>query len=194
MPEHEDSELTDDELADVVDSLTDDDLRERSQALNEAEELYEELAFLGNPKMPCPECVGAGSVSGGSLGDICPRCIGQRVIDRPDSEPLKRPPFKELRAAISKYGNAMANAQLPAGHDGKRDLALPAAASVPTLEEIKAIYSEGKALARQIGSGHALPELQKAEKPKGMLGDGEEGLGEYTDDELEAMEKEAAGE
>jgi hypothetical protein len=185
-------ELTDDELADVVDELTEEDLRQRSQALDETEELYEELSFLGVPKMPCPECVGAGQISGGSLGDICPRCVGQRVVDRPDAEPLERPPFRQLRAKITAYGDALAARALPAGHAGKRDLALPAASTVPTLQEIEDLRAKGKEMAKAIGAGQPLPELKAPEKAKGMLGDGP--MGDYSDEELDKMEDEALGE
>jgi hypothetical protein len=190
----EESELTDDELADVVDGLTDEDLRERSQALNEAEELYEEVAFLGVPKMPCPECAGAGQIVGGSLGDICPRCLGKRVIDRPSADPIERPPFAQLRARITAYGDAMADRALPDAHQGKRHLALPAASDVPTLEEIQAISAKLKQTAKQLDAGQ-LDGMQLAEpkKAKGMLGDGDEGLGEYSDAELDKMEEESSG-
>ncbi|MBT8454173.1 MAG: hypothetical protein KJO40_19575 [Deltaproteobacteria bacterium] len=189
----DDEELTDDEIADVVDSLTEEDLRDRSHALNEAEGLYEEVAFLGVPKMPCPECAGAGQIVGGSLGDVCPRCFGRRVIDRPSADPIERPPFAELRARITAYGDALADRALPDGHQGRRNLALPPASDVPTMAEIQTIADKLKDQAKQLDA-RQLDGMQLAEpkKAKGMLGDGEEGLGDYNDAELDAMEEEDA--
>ena len=62
MTDHVENEFTDEELEDVVEMLTEDDLRQRSQKLDETQELYEELAYLANPKMPCPECSNEGTL------------------------------------------------------------------------------------------------------------------------------------
>lgn len=188
----QDNELTDEEMEDAVADLDDSDLQERSQALDDAQTMFEELAYLANPKMPCPECTGAGAISAGSLGDVCPRCLGRRVVDRPGTEPLKQPDFKQLRSAITAYGDAKADRLLEADHDGKRNLALPAPSSVPTMADIEAIVADGKEFAKQLGGtspGLVANELlSEPEKPKGMLGDGD--LGDYEDEDLDALEAE----
>lgn len=171
--------------------LSDSELRERSQLLDETQELYEELAYLSVPKMPCPECSGSGGVYAGSLGGICVRCMGQRVIDRPGCDPIEQPPFAQLRAAITAYGNGVADRVLPDGHEGKRHLALPDPASVPTLDEIRTLRDEGKQRAKQLQGIDPLAGQQLAEpqEPRGLLA--EEGeLGDYTDAELDEIEEE----
>jgi hypothetical protein len=194
MNEEQEEELTEADMEDVVDMLDEDDLRERSQKLDEAQELYEEIAYLANPKMPCPECSGAGSISSGSLGSSCPRCFGQRVVDRPDSEPIEMPPFKQLRASISTYGLALADRALPAmredgtPHPGKKNLGLPPVCTVPTLAEIQALYDEGKVKAKALAPAPEMAEqLAEPQSPKGLLSDGGE-LDDYTDAELDDME------
>lgn len=194
MEDLHDNELTDEEMEEVVADLDEEDLRARSQKLDEAQELYEEMAYLGVAKMPCPECTGAGSVSSGSLGDICVKCFGKRVIDHPGAEPMKMPPFKQLRAAIGKYGDALADRLLLPGddgtpHKGKRNLALPPPPSVPTLEEIQAIYDTGKAKAKELQAAE-MPQLTAPQKPQGLLSD-DGGLDDYTDADLEEMEEAA---
>ena len=146
----EQSEFSDDDVAQVVSTLTDEDLRVRSSALNDAQETWEEVAYMANPKMPCPECSGAGSISGGSLGDLCVRCMGQRVVEQPGRQTVTMPPFAQLRAAITAYGNALADRGLPAGHKGKRHLALPEASTVPTLESIQKLSEEALGKAKQL--------------------------------------------
>lgn len=187
-----DSTFTDKEQEDIVASLTEDDLRQRSQALHDAQETWEEVAYLANPKMPCPECSGAGSVAGGSLGDICVRCLGARVIEQPGRQNIDMPPFASLRAAISSYGDALADRELPDGHKGKRQLALPPAATVPTLEQIQKLSADGLAKAKELEGAPGLvdPKLLKApKKSKGLAGEGD--IGEYEDAELDELENEA---
>lgn len=189
-----DSQFSADDIANI---LTEDDLRKRSQALDEAQTTYEKIAYISVPKMPCPECGGQGSVDGGSLSGICLGCEGARVVDRPDAEPFVMPPFKELRAAISAYGDALADRGIPAqladgrAHPGKRHLALPAASSVPSLESLQAIKTDGLARAKQLREGTAdldreLKRLPAPKPAKGLRGEGD--LGEYEDAELADME------
>ncbi len=173
-------------------SITDDDLRERSEALHRAQESWEEYSYLATPKMPCPECSGAGQVAGGSLGDICVRCEGSRVIDRPGARPPEMPPFAALRAAITAYGNALADRQLPNDHYGKRHLVLPAADTVPTLEQISALANEAAGKARQLdGAAPGIVPSHMLADPrpeKGLRGEGD--LGEFADAELNEIEDE----
>jgi hypothetical protein len=193
MDPHDETEpesaFSDKDKEDIVASLTEEDLRERSQALHEAQETYEELAYLTNPKMPCPECGGAGSVHGGSLGDVCVNCGGARVVEAPGGRKVEMPPFAALRWAISTYGNALADHALPVGHRAKKYLELPAPTTVPTLEKIQKLQAEGLAQARQLTGqpGIVDPKLLKEAKPaKGLSGEGD--LGEYEDAELDDME------
>ena len=171
--------------------LSEEDLRERSEKLHEAQQLYEDLAFLYTPKMPCPECTGSGQVYGGSLGNICPRCFGQRVVDRPAAEQLELPDFASMRRRITAYGDVLADQALPSGHRAKKHLVLPAASSVPELSEIEDIIKKGNEKAKELRDKQLEieGELAEPEKPKGLLSeDGD--LGEYTDAELDEMEKE----
>lgn len=190
-----DNELTDAEMEDIVSELTEDDLRARSQKLHETQELYEELAYLANPKMPCPECTGAGNVSGGSLGDICVRCMGSRVLDRPGSPVVEMPNFAQLRASITDYGNAVADRALPPGEDGKphrafKGLALPAASKVVTMEEIDKLYEHGQETAKKLqGQAPAVEgiSLNPPASRQGLLSDDGD-LGDYSDADLDEME------
>lgn len=186
---NDDPAFTDQDQETIVAQLTEDDIRNRSQALDDAQETFEELAYLANPKMPCPECTGAGSVSGGSLGDICVRCMGTRVIEQPGSRPMEMPPFAQLRAAIGAYGDALADRGLPAGHRGKRYLALPAPASVPTLESIQELQAQATEKALQLASGRApgIVDERLLSDPRKPSDDGE--LGEIEDAELDGMEE-----
>jgi hypothetical protein len=185
----EDSQFTDEEREAIVDSITDDDLRARSQALDDAQTQWEEYVWVATPKIPCNECGGSGMVIGGSLGDFCPTCGGSRVIESPGGHRIKMPPFATLRSAISAYGDALADRELPAGHRGKRNLALPAASSVPTLEQLQKLGTEALIKVRQLEGtpGIVDPKLLKQGKPaKGLQGEGD--LGEYDDAELDEME------
>lgn len=189
-----DSQFSD---ADIANILTQEDLRQRSQALDEAQTTYEKIAYISVPKMPCPECGGQGSVDGGSLSNICLGCDGARVVERPDAEPFEMPPFKQLRASISAYGDALADRDIPAQlgdgrpHPGKRNLALPAASTVPSLESLQQLKNDGLTKARQLKEGAAALEREMRQLPapqsaKGLRGEGD--LGEYEDAELADME------
>jgi hypothetical protein len=169
--------------------LSNNDLRERAELLNEAQQLYEDLAYISVPKIPCPECSGAGQIYGGSLGNLCPRCLGQRVVDRPGYEVLALPDFAGIRARITAYGDALADRALPAGHRAKKQLTLPAASSVPTLEEIQAIYDKGQDKAKELRDKEVEieGELAEPEKPKGLLSESGD-LDDYGDEELDEME------
>lgn len=143
------------------DVLTEADLRDRSNQLNKTQEFYEEVSYLANPKMPCPDCAGGGMVSGGSLGDICVRCMGARVCERPGYKPLVIPPFAQLREKISEYGDALADMALPEGHTAFKGLALPPASSVPTVNEIADMYNHANDVAHQLnGQPSAVERLQ----------------------------------
>jgi hypothetical protein len=190
MEDTTDSQFSDKDQEDIVASLTEDDLRARSEALDKAQTMYEEYAWVATPKVPCPECGGAGSVIGGSLGDFCPTCGGSRVIESPGGHRIQMPPFAALRGAITQYGNALADRALPAGHRAKRGLALPPAGSVPTVEQLDALTDEALSQVKRLeGATPGIVEpkrLAQAKRAKGLVGEGE--LDEYTDAELDEME------
>lgn len=152
--ENDDTAAADEAFA----ALTEDDLRERSQELHDAQELWEDVVGTSTPKIACPECTGRGAVSGGSLGDICVRCLGKRVIDAPGAKPVEMPPFRQLREAITAYGNALADQALPEGHRAKKGLALPPASSVATMDELRALGKRALDTSRQLARG-ARPDL-----------------------------------
>jgi hypothetical protein len=164
--------------------LTAGDITDRSQLLDDTQTLYEDLAYLANPKMPCRECGGSGQVDGGIFSSVCPMCEGARVRDVPGSDPFPMPDFATMRKAIGGYGDALALGE-----------ATPDANTVPTLAEIQALYDAGKAQAKQLTAGGSAPgaydpKLLKApKKPSGMMSDGD--LGDIPDAELAELEKDA---
>jgi hypothetical protein len=169
--------------------LSNDDLRERAELLNEAQQLYEDLAYISVPKIPCPECSGAGQVFGGSLGNMCPRCLGTRVVDRPGGVPLELPDFASIRARITAYGDALADRALPEGHRAKKLLALPPMSSVPTIEEIQAIHDSGHDRAKELQNQEVEIDgvLAEPKKAQGLLSESGE-LDDFGDAELDEME------
>lgn len=140
--------------------LTNDDLRERSEKLDEMQTMFEELAYIQEPKMPCNECAGAGSVDAGSLGNICVKCMGARVINRPFYEPLEQPPFAQLRATITKYGDALADRALAEGHGAKKGLELPPASSVFGKKEYNELYTRGRSEVKVLEAHEAAKQLE----------------------------------
>lgn len=122
--------------------MTDED--RRRQALEEAQEIWEEVSYIGTEKMACPECAGAGAISGGSLGNICPRCFGSRVVAHPGYEQIPQPPWAELKK------------------------------NLPSMERIASLKQQGRRLARQISDSRMpLPSaVFRHDDRAGMLGDG----------------------
>jgi hypothetical protein len=141
-------------------------LRAISEELDRTQTLWEELAYLATPLMPCPECSGAGAIYGGILGDLCPNCLGQRVVAHPGAEPFQMPPFASMRAALS--GGV--------------------SAALPTLAQVRALAAEARTQAKALlaHGPRAAPALAQRKTAKGMLGDG--GLDEYVDAELDALQ------
>lgn len=190
IDEAENDQITDADVADVVAKITEDDIRERSQALHDAQETWEELAFLSIPKIPCRECGGSGQVASGSFGSICVNCNGERMVAAPGAPEFVMPDFRSMRAAIGAYGDALALSGLPEGHP--RRLALPAPATVPTLESIQTLQKQALDRCKQLQLGGGAPgvfdpkQLPEARPAKGLAGEGD--LGEYDDAELAEME------
>lgn len=190
IDEAENNQITDADVADVVAKLTEDDIRQRSQALHETQETWEELAFLSTPKIPCRECGASGQVHGGSFGALCPNCLGERMVAAPGAPEFVMPDFTSMRAAIGAYGDALALSGLPEGHPKR--LALPAPTTVPTMESIKELQKQALDRCKQLQLAGAAPgvfdprQLPEARPAKGLAGEGD--LGEYDDAELAEME------
>ena len=148
------------------------DLGVLSQELEETQDLYETIAYLGSPKMPCMECGGQGSVGGGSLGDICPRCNGARVEDHPGAEQLALPDFAGMRLTITAVGEG----RLPP-------------ADLPKLEDIRDLRKRGKEQAKLLAPTPQVPGLLPA-APQNQLGSlGDEPDEGPDDDELDELEQ-----
>lgn len=182
--EHVDSQFSDADIADISET----DLRQRSEALNDAQEAWENLSFIATAKIPCHECGGRGVTAAGSFGDIeCPNCHGKRVVEHPANDPLVPPPFAMLRAAITEYGDALADRLLPAGHRHKRGLALPAASTVPTIDAIGEILKDTMTRAKALKAAPGIVDeklLGEARKKR----EGDDG-GDFTDDDIDQQQE-----
>lgn len=179
-------DLSPDQYHDDSQPLTEEDLDAVASAIESAEAQWNKVAYLGTPKMPCPECGGSGQVYSGSLGSFCPTCEGARVVDHPSAGEFDGPDFVGMRRALGTYGNALADHALPDGHRAKKGLALPAASTIVRAEVVAELERVGKqrVLAAQNLPTLALPEAKK--KKAGSLGDLDDS--EFTDDELDEME------
>jgi hypothetical protein len=161
----EPEELSDEIMKDL------EDLDERSRACEEANQLYEKLAYLAVQKMPCPECGGAGAVSGGSLGGACPNCLGTRVVNHPGAEVPEMPDFAGFRQKIR-------------GAREARQKALPMPTDVPSLAMLKNLITDGTATAKELAGPSAAPavSLPAPREDVNLLGslghEGDEGLRE----------------
>lgn len=166
--------------------ITEQDLDEIAEAVEEADDLHQRYMFLSVQKIPCPECGGQGNVYGGSLGNACPTCCGARMVDHPGSVQPQLPGFAKERAALGAYVRAQRN------QGTKREVPLPLASSLPRPESIRMRTTEIREISRRLGSA---PQLkgQLAEPKKqavGSLGDGE---AEYSDEEIDACIEEDYG-
>lgn len=179
--------MTDDYYSDN-DPIDDGVLDEIGEHLEEADDLWNKYAYLAVPKMSCPECGGTGQIAGGSLGSACPTCAGARVLDHPGAEKPDIPDFSGMRRALKNYSIALADQQLPAGHPGKRNLALPPASTLPRPEAIINAVRVIKEASKKLSAG--TPALNLPEpKPNtaGALGDGSD----FTDEQLDEIEDES---
>ena len=167
--------------------LTEGDIQARSQALHDAQDVWEKAQYLAVQKMPCRECGGTGQVSAGSFSDLCLGCEGTRLEVAPDAEPFDMPPFAVMRAAIGAYGDALAL------RGSRLERALPAPSTVPDLEAIIALKEQGLAQVQQLRQLAAAPQgrgvdprqLPEAKRKTGFEGDG--GLGDVEDAEIDRM-------
>lgn len=180
--------FTDEDKEAIADGISEGDLQGRFQALEDAQEEWEKVAYVAVPKIPCPECGGAGAVAGGSFSDICVGCMGARVVPAPGADGFDMPDFKGLRLRLSTYAAAMDDRALPAGHRIKKGLALPPASTLPTLAEITALEMEARKVAKQLRAAPGIVpagQLAAPKKAKGLAGEGD--LDEYSDAELDEM-------
>lgn len=150
-----------DDPYDEIDELTTDDLDEIGAEVERANTLYEKLAYLETAKMPCMECGGAGSLPGGSLGDICPGCLGARVIDHPGADEFPVPDFAGMRGALKACVD-------------KDNKVLPGHHRVPRLSAVRALYEKGtrksKLLISSPSEAPALPAPAQHDEDYGSLG------------------------
>lgn len=153
--------------AEIQDAISEEEIRKRAENLDAAQSLWERARDRSIAKIPCPECTGNGQVYGGALGDHCPTCHGTRVVaDDLAEAPFEMPPFAELRAGLTAYGDALTwrRVGLPSGltsPDAKPDaverfkrekMTLPPASTVPTPEQIEALTATGKAKLRELAA------------------------------------------
>jgi hypothetical protein len=134
--------------------LSQDELRERSEKLDEIQDMYTEMAFMQEPKMPCNECGGTGSVDAGSLGSVCVKCMGARVINQPFYEPMTQPDFAGFRKTITNYGNL-----LEARAKGEQ-VQLPPPSEVFGKEDYNELFATGKAEVKAIAANEEAKQLQ----------------------------------
>jgi hypothetical protein len=163
--------LSDSELNDLADNIAKD--------LEEAAELREKVAFLSVQKMPCPECAGAGSVYGGSLGDICPTCMGRRVVDHPGADGVELPdllPWQNWLRQLDEYRGA-----------AQQGRALPPPGEPPSHEDLKTAMAEMRGMAKSLKA----PELPAPPPPRQARLLGSLSQTELDDEELDELEAEA---
>ena len=196
--EHSDDLTDDDELSlEDLDELAD----QIAPELEVAADLAERVAFLSIEKMPCPECAGAGAISGGSLGDICPGCNGRRVVEHPGAAPVNLPSLAPWRDFLRKL-DSYKHDQALLSHDGEKGFDKPkglaAPGKPPTLKDLQAVIADlrgrGETLSR---SGASMPALPTPPPPKsqqllGSMSQDETSLGEDgsgpTDEDLDSLE------
>ncbi|HZJ65924.1 MAG TPA: hypothetical protein VFD36_20595 [Kofleriaceae bacterium] len=182
-----DETISDAELEGAVNQmLSDEDIRQRLQALEDAQNRWDRLRFAAVPKQPCDECGGRGMVG----REVCVGCMGKRVVDAPDAEDFECPDFAAIRGQITAYAAALDDRALPDGHRIKKNLALPPASSVPDMASIKALDDQAKARMSQLrqigaGAGPDVKALPDAEPPTGFEGDGD--LGDVPDAEIDEL-------
>ena len=150
--------------------------------IEEASELWDRYAYLAVPKMPCTECGGTGSISGGSLGGACPMCAGARVLDHPGADAPEIPDFSGMRRALTNYSIALADLALPDGHRHKKHLALPAASTLPRPEAIQRARDTIKEASKQLIGAPALALPEPKQDAMGSLGDGD---ADFSDEDLD---------
>lgn len=150
-----------------IDELTTDELREIASSLEDAQGLADKVDYLTTAKMPCPECGGSGSLSAGSLGSMCPGCMGARYLDHPAGHgDAANPAVKmlaDMRRNFSTYATALdgrrAYLSLPDGvRDSIDNIEGPTAAmrsAVPTVEAVEIVV---KALVKSAQSLPSTPQ------------------------------------
>lgn len=72
----------------------------RLRVVEAAEEMWQQATYLAVEKMPCRECGGSGVIDGGSLGSICPECLGSRAEALAGQAPPPPPALRSMRAQL----------------------------------------------------------------------------------------------
>ncbi len=198
MPDDLSDDVADDEFS--IEDL--DDLADQiAPELEVAADLAERVAFLSIEKMPCPECAGAGAVSGGSLGDICPGCNGRRVVEHPGATPVDLPslaPWRDFLRNLDSFKHdqaLLANSGVK-GFDQPKGLNAPR--RPPTLAELQKVVADLRGRGERLSAaGTSMPALPTPKAPKsqqlmGSLSHDETSMGEDgsgpTDEELDSLE------
>lgn len=141
--------MTDDE---IVRAFTEDEIRQRSAALEDAQSTWEQVRNQAMPKILCPQCNGNGRVTGGSLGEFCDACNGSRVVqDRTKPFDFAMPDFAELRGPIARYADAHALR----AHGVRAEL--PDKSTVASLETIHALTAAAQQRALELGPAQMPP-------------------------------------
>mgnify|MGYP001564626436 CR=1 FL=1 len=178
--------------AEIADAITADEARRRSEALHNAQEIWEDYALRATPHVPCPSCTGAGKLVSGSLGEICPTCEGKRVVPDLAADPIEIPDFAALRAPLTRYADALAFRAV-----GKM-AALPPASTVPSMQDIEALRTRGRTQLRALTAGGAPPTPAlpaPASTPSSFSRDEQGGIEDtVSDEEIDAIEAEITGE
>jgi hypothetical protein len=198
MPDDLSDDVADDELSlEDLDELAD----QIAPELEVAADLAERVAFLSIEKMPCPECAGAGAISGGSLGDICPGCNGRRVVEHPGAAPVDLPslaPWRDFLRNLDAYKHDQALLANSGGEGFDKPKGLHAPGRPPTLEDLQAVIADLRGRGERLSAaGAQMPALPtpKAPKSQQLLGSmshdetslGEDGSGP-TDEDLDSLE------
>ncbi len=173
--------------------VTDHDIREVAESLQQVEDLWNKVASLTDPRIPCPECGGTGTLAGGgSLGEIpCDTCDGQRYVDHPAAQEIGKlmlPDFgglqNRLRLLCDSHDEAARRAYLglKEGGDGRFTSPVSREDLEALRKDIAAVREQGRqvAIEQAKAQGHQLAGPRRAPlplpKPKdpryGSLGDG----------------------
>ncbi|MCJ7796847.1 MAG: hypothetical protein MUQ56_08790 [Thermoleophilia bacterium] len=116
--------------------MTEKEVQELSDALEEANDIAYKLEYLTSQKMPCPKCGGSGSMGAGSLGNIpCLGCNGARYVDHPSmhgAEP--HPAVAKIRGWTQTFRNYTYLLDEYTEGDSPRP---PSKEGLPTVDEVK---------------------------------------------------------
>ena len=172
---------------DTTTEYTQEELDEAVREMVEAQDEWDEIAYMVTPKMPCPECGGQGAIDSGSLGAICVRCNGARVVDHPAAERIELPDFAAMKKLTRAADRWMLSSK--SSEEDRERLKLPppgAAPPIPTVDYIKGLRKEAAAKAKALPAPApvALPPAEPVRKAIPAS------LGHWSDEDLDELEGE----